>query len=113
MCYNIASGRKGRFQTAKVSISISIDTGIKAQAQELFADLGLDLSTAVNIFLRQSVRENRIPFTIQREVPNRDTVAAMREVEEMAKNPSDYKRYSSFSDLLQEVEMGFKHSRMK
>lgn len=89
---------------AKVSTSISIDADVKAQAQALFADFGLDLSTAINIFLRQSIRENCIPFTIQREVPNADTVAAMREAEEMAKNPSAYKRYSSFSDLLREVE---------
>lgn len=89
---------------AKVSTSISIDADVKAQAQALFADFGLDLSTAINIFLRQSIRENGIPFTIQREVPNADTVAAMKEAEEMAKNPSAYKRYSSFSDLLREVE---------
>ena len=89
---------------AKVSTSISIDADVKAQAQALFADFGLDLSTAINIFLRQSIRENCIPFTIQREVPNADTVAAMKEAGEMAKNPSDYKRYSSFSDLLREVE---------
>ena len=89
---------------AKVSTSISIDADVKAQAQALFADFGLDLSTAINIFLRQSIRENCIPFTIQREVPNADTVATMKEAEEMAKNPSAYKRYSSFSDLLREVE---------
>lgn len=89
---------------AKVSTSISIDADVKAQAQALFADFGLDLSTAINIFLRQSIRENCIPFTIQREVPNADTVAAMKEAEEMAKNPSAYKRYSSFYDLLREVE---------
>ena len=89
---------------AKVATSISIDADVKAQAQALFADFGLDLSTAINIFLRQSIRENCIPFTIQREVPNADTVAAMKEAEEMAKNPSAYKRYSSFSDLLREVE---------
>jgi len=89
---------------AKVSTSISIDADVKAQAQELFADFGLDLSTAINIFLRQSIRENCIPFIIQREVPNADTVSAMKEAEEMAKNPSAYKRYRSFSDLVQEVE---------
>lgn len=89
---------------AKVSTSISVDADVKAQAQALFADFGLDLSTAINIFLRQSIRENCIPFAIQREVPNADTVAAMKEAEEMAKNPSAYKRYSSFSDLLREVE---------
>ena len=89
---------------AKVSTSISIDADVKAQAQELFADFGLDLSTAINIFLRQSIRENCIPFIIQREVPNADTVAAMKEAEEMKKNPAAYKRYGSFSDLLREVE---------
>lgn len=89
---------------AKVSTSISIDADVKAKAQELFADFGLDLSTAINIFLRQSIRENSIPFTIQREVPNADTVAAMREAEAMSKAPGSYKRYSSFSDLLREVE---------
>ena len=42
---------------AKISTSISIDADVKVQAQELFADLGLDLPTAVNILLRQSVDE--------------------------------------------------------
>ncbi len=84
---------------AKVSTSISIDADVKAQAQELFADFGLDLSTAINIFLRQSIRENCIPFTIQREVPNADTIAAMKEAEEMEKHPEKYKIYHSMDDL--------------
>jgi len=54
---------------AKVSTNISIDADTKAKAQELLADFGLDLSTAVNIFLRQMIRENAFPFTIQREEP--------------------------------------------
>ena len=52
---------------AKVSTNITIDAETKARAQELFAELGLDLSTAVNIFLRQVVYENAIPFSIRRE----------------------------------------------
>ena len=64
----------------------------------------MDLSTAINIFLRQTVRENAIPFSISREVPNSDTIAAMKEIEEMKKHPELYKRYSSFSELLKEVE---------
>ncbi len=72
---------------AKVSTSISIDADVKAKAQELFADLGLDLSTAINIFLRQSIRENCIPFSIQREVSNADTIAAMKEADDMVNHP--------------------------
>ena len=88
---------------AKTSTNISIDSDIKIKAQELFADFGLDLSTAINMFLRQSVRENAIPFTISREVPNSDTMSAIAEFEEFKKNPSGYKKYSSFSELLDEV----------
>ena len=55
---------------AKVSTNISIDADTKTKAQELLADFGLDLSTAVNIFLRQMIRENAFPLTIQREEPS-------------------------------------------
>lgn len=88
----------------KVSTTISIDADIKDRAQELFSDFGLDLSTAINIFLRQSVRENCIPFNIQREVPNADTIAAMKELEEMECHPEQYKSYSSFAELLKDIE---------
>ena len=55
---------------AKVSTNITIDSDTKKKAQELLADLGLDLSTAINIFLKQMVRENAIPFSIQRDTPS-------------------------------------------
>lgn len=88
---------------AKTTANISIDADIKKQAQELLAELGLDLSTAVNIFLRQTLREQSIPFEITKNVPNDETVKAIREVEEMEKYPEKYKGYSSFSDLVEEV----------
>lgn len=89
---------------AKTTANISIDSEVKEKAQELFADFGLDLSTAIGLFLRQAIRENAIPFAISREIPNADTVAAMKEAEEMKKHPELYKKYSSFSELLKEVE---------
>lgn len=87
----------------KVATNITIDSEIKAKAQELFADFGMDLSTAINIFLRQTIRENAIPFSISRDVPNADTIAAMKECNEIAAYPEKYKKYSSFSELLEEV----------
>lgn len=89
---------------AKVSTSISLDADVKAKAQELFADFGLDLSTAINIFLRQSIRENCIPFTIQREVPNADTVAAMKEAEDMVNHPERYETFRSMEELKKALE---------
>ncbi|MBQ7700501.1 MAG: type II toxin-antitoxin system RelB/DinJ family antitoxin [Clostridia bacterium] len=66
---------------AKTTANISIDEETKRKAQELFADFGMDLSTAINIFLRQAIRENAIPFTISRDIPNEETLAAMDNAE--------------------------------
>lgn len=89
---------------AKVSTSISLDADVKAKAQELFADFGLDLSTAINIFLRQSIRENCIPFSIQREVPNADTIAAMKEADDMVNHPERYETFDNMTDLMRALE---------
>ena len=90
---------------AKVSINISIDDNIsideqlKKEAQMLFADLGMDLTTAVTIYLRQAVREQRIPFEITRSAPS---YAAMAD-EEMESDPNEYECYDSFDDDETEV----------
>ena len=47
-----------------VTTSIKIDPDLKQQAQSLFESLGLNLSSAVNLFLRQAVREQAIPFRV-------------------------------------------------
>lgn len=88
---------------AKVSTSISIDADVKAQAQELFADLGMDMSTAINVFLRQAIRDQRMPFDISMGVPNAETKAALQEIKEMREHPEKYKRYGSFGDALKEA----------
>lgn len=61
------------------NINIKTDSTLKAQAEKLFADLGMNMSTALNIFLRQAVRENRIPFEITKNVPNAETLQAMED----------------------------------
>lgn len=64
-----------------VNVTFRVDENLKAQADALFADLGMSLSTAFNIFLRQSVREQQIPFAISRNIPNTVTLAAMDSAE--------------------------------
>lgn len=70
------------------NISIRMDTELKAQADALFAELGMNLTTAFNIFVRQSLREGRIPFDVSLNQPSRETAAALREAERIAKDPS-------------------------
>lgn len=88
---------------AKVSTNISLDAELKHASQELFNDLGMDFSTAVTIFLKQALRVQGLPFSVERDVPNQETVDAMNEFYEMQKHPEKYKRYASFREAMNEV----------
>lgn len=66
---------------AKVSTNITIDAEVKKQAQKLFADLGMDLSTAINVFLKRALLEQGIPFDVSREIPNSVTAKAIADSE--------------------------------
>ena len=88
---------------AKVNTSIGIDAEVKKEAQELLADLGLDITTAVNVFLRQTVRQQRIPFEIGRDAPNVETLAAIEEVRKMKANPSAYKGYHDVDEMMRDL----------
>lgn len=83
---------------AKVSTNISIDADTKKEAQALLADFGMDLSTAVNVFLKQMIYERSFPFSITREIPNAATLAAM----DSAENGNDvYGPFDSVDDLIE------------
>ncbi len=84
------------------NINIRVDSELKEQAQALFNFLGLDMTTAINLFLRQSVLTDSLPFSISAR-PNEDTIRAMCEAELLLKDKNT-KQYSSFKELLQEVE---------
>jgi DNA-damage-inducible protein J len=60
-----------------------MDKGLKEQAESLFAELGMNMTTAMNVFVRQSVRQGRIPFEITLARPNAETLAAIVEIEGM------------------------------
>ena len=88
---------------ANVNVTIRMDENMKRQADELFSDFGMSLSGAITVFLRQSLREQSIPFQIGRDVPNRETLEAIEEVKRL-KNDPNKKTYNSFDEILREVE---------
>ena len=69
----------------------------------LFTELGMNLTTAFNIFVRQSLREGGIPFEVRLEQPNKETVAAMLEAERIAKDPS-VKGYNDLDELFADLK---------
>ena len=88
---------------AKVSTSISIDSEVREKVMPILSELGLDLSTAVGMFLRQTIRDKGIPFNVTLNVPNSETQEALREFQDMREPLELYKRYSNFGDALKEV----------
>lgn len=88
---------------ATTNISIRMDSDLKSQADALFSELGMNLSTAFNIFVRQSLRDGGIPFEIKMDQPNKETMAAMLEAERIAKDPN-VKRYSDVEEALRELK---------
>ena len=84
-----------------VSTNIKIDPVLKEQAQDLFESLGMNLTTAVNIFLRQSVREQAIPFRIGEPMPNAETLQAIRD----ARNGIGLSRgFTSVKELMEALD---------
>ena len=66
-----------------VNLSIRMDKKLKEQADSLFSELGMNMTTALNVFVRQSLRQGKIPFEITLNKPNAETLATIREIEEM------------------------------
>ena len=90
------------------NITIRIDKDLKSEAESLFDDLGMSISTAFNVFLKKCVREDRIPFEVSRsENFNQTTIDALLEAEHLAHDPNA-KRYHDvdqmFKDILSEQD---------
>lgn len=88
---------------ANTNITMRIDENLKSQLQELMCDLGLDMTTFFTMAAKQAVREQGIPFYVSREIPNEETIAAFKEVEEMKKNPSIGKSYTDVDEMMEDL----------
>ena len=90
-------------KTSTTNISIRMDTELKAAAGALYEELGMNLTTAFHIFVRQSLREGGIPFVITANTPNKETVSAMLEAERIAKD-SSVKGYRDVDALFADLD---------
>ena len=82
------------------NVAFRMDDKLKTEMQTLVKNLGMDLTTAFNIFAQQAVREQRIPFEIRMDVPNKETLEAMNNVQE-GKNLS--KQFESVAELMEDL----------
>lgn len=84
------------------NLNIRTDKDVKETAEKLFSELGLNMTTAVNLFLRQAIRENGIPFDI-RLTPNEITANAIAEGRKLAADKS-VKGYTDMNELRAALE---------
>jgi len=89
---------------ATVPTQIRIDEELKKQAMELFGQLGTDISSATNMFLRQCVLRGGLPFNV--ELPNYkpEVRDAMEEAKRISRDPAT-KKYTSFSEALEDMDL--------
>lgn len=81
------------------AINVNVDTKTKEEATTILKSLGLNMSTAINMFLAQIVKRDGIPFEVTNPKPSKDMLEALEEVKEMISNPDKYPRYSNRKDL--------------
>ena len=88
---------------ATINVTIRMDEELRKKANVLFDDLGLSLNQAINIFVKQAVREQRIPFVISKAIPNKETIEAFNEVEKIKQGDKTYKRYCDVDSMIEDI----------
>lgn len=78
---------------SSVNVIISMDANVKAKTDALFESLGLDMPTAINLFIRQCLVEQKLPFQPSSNVPNKTTIKAIEEANEMIRT-GNFNRYT-------------------
>lgn len=82
------------------NLNIRVDEELKREAEAIFNELGFNMSTAMNIFLRYSVRYGGIPFDLRIEKPNKETMAT---IDDVNNNRNMSKTFDSVSALMEDL----------
>ncbi|QVK08675.1 type II toxin-antitoxin system RelB/DinJ family antitoxin [Mycoplasma mycoides] len=84
----------------KTSFNIKINKDLKHQAETIFKQLGLTTNEAITLFFKATIKQNHLPFELEL---NEETLQAIKEAEELLKDPNT-KYYSSFEELLKTLD---------
>ncbi len=83
----------------KTSMSIRLDSEVKEQAQQVFNYLGMDMTTAINIFLRQAIQYQGLPFDVRLD----ENQKLLQVVMDVDKNRNMSQSFESVSDLMEDL----------
>ena len=83
-------------------ININVPSEVKEEATSLFNSLGLNMSTAINMFLKKAIYERGIPFDIKQR-PSKEFAEALQELDYMEKHPEEYKVYHNVDKMFEDI----------
>ncbi len=73
---------------ATTNFSVRLDNDLKKQSEAIYGELGINLTTAINVFLRKSLAVGGFPFDVRIENPNKETLLALLEADKISKDPN-------------------------
>lgn len=83
-------------------INVNVPTEVKEEASNLFNSLGLNMSTAINIFLKKSIYEKGIPFDVSLK-PTKELSEAIEELKYIESHLDEYKKYNDVDKMFDEI----------
>ena len=86
-----------------VPTQVRIDENLKKQAVELFSQLGMDMSSAMNIFLKQCVMRGGLPFAVEIPQYKSEVLEAMEEAKKISRDPN-IKGYTDLKEMFEDLD---------
>ena len=84
-------------------INIRVNDEVKKEAETIFKSLGLNMSVAMNLFLKKCINENGIPFDLK--LPNNETIEALEETNKILNGDIERKSYKNVDELFEDLSM--------
>lgn len=85
------------------TINVNVDNNIKKEATAILNDLGLNMSTAINMFLAQIIKQDGIPFEIKNPKPTRELKKALKEADDIISGKKDAKTYHNVDEMFNDI----------
>lgn len=73
---------------ATTNFSVRLDSDLKKRSEAIYGELGINLTTAINVFLRKSLTAGGFPFDVRIDEPNKETMLALLEADKLSKDPN-------------------------
>ena len=89
---------------AQTNLNVRMDEQLKQDFDTLCDELGLTMSAAINVFARAFVRRQGMPFDVSKNIPNAETLAAIKEIQEIKRNPDSYQTFDSVESLFEDLD---------